>query len=81
MEEPTMTMHYSDPKRATDPHSLPDLEVWQDDEATCLNLTCDWSGPACMAADLAAARRALPTPLRWRLACRVTTSISQPSIL
>src|SRR3990167_2062959 len=51
MEEPTMTMHYSDPKRATDPHSLPDLEVWQDDEATCLNLTCDWSGPACMADD------------------------------
>jgi len=46
-----MTMHYSDPKRATDPHSLPDLEVWQDDEATCLNLTCDWSGPACMADD------------------------------
>lgn len=24
-----MAQHYSDPRRADDPHALPDLEVWQ----------------------------------------------------
>lgn len=42
-----MAQHYSDPRRASDAHSLPDVEVWQDEIVTvCCHRCGDFEIPA-----------------------------------